>query len=97
MLNPIKTTDFEAIKLKLASPEDISSWSHGEILRPETVNYRTQKPEKDGLFLKRFLVPLRIGSVIVENIRRFAIKELSAINVELKLLVVLFDVNEWDT
>jgi len=50
MLNPIKTSDFEAIKLKLASPEDILSWSHGEIIRPETINYRTQKPEKEGLF-----------------------------------------------
>ncbi len=57
MLNPIKTTDFEAIKLKLASPEDISSWSHGEIIRPETVNYRTQKPEKDGLFCEKIFGP----------------------------------------
>lgn len=53
MLNPIKTTDFDAIKLKLASPEEILSWSHGEITRPETINYRTQKPEKDGLFCER--------------------------------------------
>ncbi|MFA5318491.1 MAG: DNA-directed RNA polymerase subunit beta', partial [Patescibacteria group bacterium] len=57
MLNPIKTTDFEAIKLKLASPEDILSWSHGEIIRPETVNYRTQKPEKDGLFCEKIFGP----------------------------------------
>ena len=51
MINPIKTTDFDAIKLKLASPEDILGWSHGQITKPETINYRTQKPEKDGLFL----------------------------------------------
>ena len=57
MLNPIKTTDFEAIKLKLASPEDILSWSHGEVLKPETINYRTQKPEKDGLFCERIFGP----------------------------------------
>ncbi len=57
MLNPIKTTDFEAIKLRLASPEAILSWSHGEVLRPETVNYRTQKPEKDGLFCERIFGP----------------------------------------
>ena len=44
MLNPIKTTDFNAIKLKLASPEEILKWSHGEVVRPETINYRTQKP-----------------------------------------------------
>ena len=57
MLNPIRTTDFEAIKLKLASPEDILSWSHGEVVRPETINYRTQKPEKDGLFCERIFGP----------------------------------------
>ncbi|MEK7097365.1 MAG: DNA-directed RNA polymerase subunit beta', partial [Patescibacteria group bacterium] len=57
MLNPIKTTDFDAIKLKLASPEEILSWSHGEITRPETINYRTQKPEKDGLFCERIFGP----------------------------------------
>ena len=59
MLNPIKTSDFEAIKLKLASPEDILSWSHGEILRPETINYRTQKPEKDGLFCEKIFGPTK--------------------------------------
>lgn len=57
MLNPIKTTDFDAIKLKLASPEDILDWSYGEIIRPETINYRTQKPEKDGLFCEKIFGP----------------------------------------
>lgn len=57
MLNPIKTTDFDAIKLKLASPDDILRWSHGEVIRPETINYRTQKPEKDGLFCEKIFGP----------------------------------------
>ncbi len=57
MLNPIKTTDFEAVKLKLASPEEITAWSHGEVTRPETINYRTQKPEKDGLFCEKIFGP----------------------------------------
>ncbi len=57
MLNPIKTTDFDAIKLKLAAPEEILGWSHGEVTRPETINYRTQKPEKDGLFCERIFGP----------------------------------------
>lgn len=52
-----KTTDFEAIKLKLASPEDMLFWSHGEVLKPETINYRTQKPEKDGLFCEKIFGP----------------------------------------
>lgn len=59
MLNPIKTTDFDAIKLKLASPEEISEWSFGEVTRPETINYRTQKPEKDGLFCERIFGPTK--------------------------------------
>jgi DNA-directed RNA polymerase subunit beta' len=57
MLNPIKTTDFDAIRLKLASPDVIKEWSFGEVTRPETVNYRTQKPEKDGLFCEKIFGP----------------------------------------
>ncbi|MBU1783458.1 DNA-directed RNA polymerase subunit beta' [Patescibacteria group bacterium] len=57
MLNSIETTDFDAIKLKLASPESILACSHGEIVKPETINYRTQKPEKDGLFCERIFGP----------------------------------------
>ncbi|MFA5109153.1 MAG: DNA-directed RNA polymerase subunit beta' [Patescibacteria group bacterium] len=59
MLNPIKTSDFAAIRLKLASPEEIQNWSHGEITRPETINYRTQKPEKDGLFCEKIFGPTK--------------------------------------
>ena len=59
MLNPIKTSDFNAIRLKLASPEEILNWSHGEITRPETINYRTQKPEKDGLFCEKIFGPTK--------------------------------------
>ncbi len=57
MLNPIRTTDFDAIKLKLASPEEILSWSYGEVTKPETINYRTQKPEKEGLFCEKIFGP----------------------------------------
>jgi DNA-directed RNA polymerase subunit beta' len=57
MLNPIKTTDFNAIKLKLASPDVIKEWSSGEVTKPETINYRTQKPEKDGLFCEKIFGP----------------------------------------
>ena len=57
MINPIKTNDFQAIKLKLASPENILQWSYGEVTRPETINYRTQKPEKDGLFCEKIFGP----------------------------------------
>ncbi len=52
-------TDFKALKLKLASPEVILSWSHGEVKKPETINYRTQRPEKDGLFSERIFGPTK--------------------------------------
>ena len=52
-----KKQDFEAIRLKLASADEIHAWSHGEVLKPETINYRTQKPEKDGLFCERIFGP----------------------------------------
>ena len=42
--------DFNQIKISIASPDEIESWSHGEIKKPETINYRTFKPERDGLF-----------------------------------------------
>ncbi len=52
-----RVSDFESIKLRLASPEDILNWSHGEVLKPETINYRTQRFEKDGLFCERIFGP----------------------------------------
>lgn len=50
--------DFEAIKISLASPEKIRDWSHGEVTKPETINYRTFKPERDGLFCARIFGPV---------------------------------------
>ncbi len=54
-----QTVDFKAIRLKLASPDNILNWSHGEVLKPETINYRTQKPEKDGLFCEKIFGPTK--------------------------------------
>ena len=51
--------DFESIQIALASPEKIRSWSYGEVTKPETINYRTFKPEKDGLFDERIFGPTR--------------------------------------
>ncbi len=51
------TTDFDAIKISLASADEIRSWSKGEVKKPETINYRTLKPEKDGLFCEKIFGP----------------------------------------
>ena len=53
----LKSTDFDAIRLKLASPDVMRSWSYGEVTKPETINYRTQKPEKQGLFAEEIFGP----------------------------------------
>ena len=50
--------DFDAIRISLASPEQILGWSHGEVTKPETINYRTFKPERDGLFCAKIFGPI---------------------------------------
>ena len=70
----ISEKNFNHIKITLASPEKIKSWSFGEIKKPETINYRTFKPEKDGLFCA-ILVQSKIMSVCVENIKRMKFRE----------------------
>ncbi|MCH7553337.1 MAG: DNA-directed RNA polymerase subunit beta', partial [Chloroflexi bacterium] len=54
-----ETNDFNAIRISLASPEQIGNWSYGEVTKPETINYRTLKPEKDGLFCERIFGPTK--------------------------------------
>ena len=54
-----QTEDFKGVRLKLASPETILQWSHGEVTKPETINYRTQRPEKDGLFDEKIFGPIK--------------------------------------
>ncbi|MGH7422622.1 MAG: DNA-directed RNA polymerase subunit beta', partial [Candidatus Methylomirabilales bacterium] len=56
---PIDPTSFKAIRIGLASPEKIRSWSHGEVKKPETINYRTFKPERDGLFCAKIFGPTK--------------------------------------
>ncbi len=56
---PIDPTSFKAIRIALTSPEKIRSWSHGEVKKPETINYRTFKPERDGLFCAKIFGPTK--------------------------------------
>ena len=51
---------FDAIKIGMASPEQILAWSYGEVKKPETINYRTLKPERDGLFCERIFGPTKV-------------------------------------
>src|SRR3989344_6046266 len=54
-----QTEEFKAVRLRLASPADILNWSYGEVTKPETINYRTQRPEKDGLFDEKIFGPIK--------------------------------------
>lgn len=54
-----KPNDFDAVQISLASPDEIRAWSHGEVKKPETINYRTLKPERDGLFCAKIFGPVR--------------------------------------
>src|SRR6476660_8052708 len=66
--------DFDAVRLAVASEKDIIDWSHGEITKPETINYRTQKPEKDGLFDERIFGPTKDWECYCGKYRRIRYK-----------------------
>ena len=65
---------FDAIKIGLASPEKIRSWSYGEVKKPETINYRTFKPERDGLFCARIFGPIKDYECLCGKYKRMKYK-----------------------
>ena len=75
---------FDELSISLATSDQMRSWSFGEVKKPETINYRTLKPEKDGLFDERIFGPTKIGNVLVEDIKELDIEELFAKDVVLK-------------
>lgn len=91
----IDVNKFDSMQIGLASSDKIRSWSYGEVKKPETINYRTLKPEKDGLFDERILDQQKTGNVLAASTRKSATRALSAIVAALKLLVQKFVVNVW--
>ncbi|MEK7180962.1 MAG: DNA-directed RNA polymerase subunit beta' [Patescibacteria group bacterium] len=69
-----RVEDFKALKISVASPDDILKWSHGEVIKPETINYRTQRPEKDGLFSERIFGPTKDYECYCGKYRRIRYK-----------------------
>ena len=67
---PKDPTDFEAVRIRLASPEKIREWSYGEVKKPETINYRTFKPERDGLFCAKIFGPVKDWECICGKYKR---------------------------
>jgi len=70
----MRVTDLQSIRIKLASPEEILNWSHGEVTKPETINYRTQKAEKDGLFCEKTFGPAKDYECYCGKYRRIRYK-----------------------
>ena len=67
---------FDQIRISIASPDDIASWSFGEIKKPETINYRTFKPERDGLFCARIFGPIKDYECLCGKYKRMKYKGL---------------------
>ncbi|NLF87055.1 MAG: hypothetical protein GX571_13230, partial [Lentisphaerae bacterium] len=59
VLGGLESDQYDAVSISLTSPDTIRSWSHGEVRNPETINYRTYRPERDGLFCERIFGPTR--------------------------------------
>ncbi|OGZ17709.1 MAG: DNA-directed RNA polymerase subunit beta' [Candidatus Nealsonbacteria bacterium RBG_13_36_15] len=70
----MRVADIESITIKIASPEAILSWSHGEVTKPETINYRTQRSEKDGLFCEKIFGPTKDYECYCGKYRRIRYK-----------------------
>ncbi|MDR2075309.1 MAG: DNA-directed RNA polymerase subunit beta' [Holosporales bacterium] len=68
------SSDFDAIRVSVASPEEIRSWSYGEVKKPETINYRTFKPERDGLFCARIFGPIKDYECLCGRYKRMKYK-----------------------
>ena len=91
-----KTLTYDKIKIRLASPEKIREWSRGEVKKPETINYRTLKPEKDGLYCERIFGPSKDWECAVST-KKYVIKVLSATDVVWKSQNPAFVVSAWVT
>jgi len=88
---------FKAIKLSLASPDTIRGWSHGEVKKPETINYRTFKPERDGLFCARIFGPTVSYECYCGRYKKCAIGASFARNVALRSPILVCVESGWDT
>ena len=74
MTDTQKELEFESIKIGLASPEQIRSWSYGEVTKPETINYRSLSPRGTVFSAKEFSDPPRTGNVTAESIKESVIR-----------------------
>jgi hypothetical protein len=93
----MENKEFDSIKIGLASPDQIRAWSYGEVKKPETINYRTLKPERDGLFCERIFGPTKTGNATAASISASAIRARSAISAVSKLPALRSAASAWAT
>ena len=86
---------FDRMQIKMPSPEQILEWSYGEVKKPETINYRTLKPERDGLFCERIFGPTKDWECHCGNINEFVTKAWSATVAVWRLPVPGCAANAW--
>ena len=88
--------NFSAIQIGLASPEKIREWSYGEVKKPETINYRSQKPEKDGLFCERIFGPSKDWECSCGKYKKVRYKGVICDRCGVEVTNLLYVVNVWD-
>ena len=90
-----ESPEFNAIRVSLASPEQVVNWSYGEITKPETINYRTLRPEKDGLFCERIFGPTKDWECYCGKYKKSDIRASFVTGVEWRLQGPKFVVSVW--
>ncbi len=91
----LDVNNFEYMKIGLASPNKIRSWSYGEVKKPETINYRTLKPEKDGLFCERIFGPQKDWECHCGKYKRVRYKGVVCDRCGVEVTKAKYVVNEW--
>jgi len=94
---PKNQIKFNAMKISIASPEKILSWSRGEVKKPETINYRTFKPEKDGLFCAKIFGPVKDYECLCGRYKRMKHRGVVCENAAWKSFSPRFAANVWVT
>ena len=90
-----QSEEFDAIKIALASPDLIRSWSYGEVKKPETINYRTFKPERDGLFCAKTFGPVKDYECLCGKYKRLKHRGVICEKCGVNSHLPKFDVNVW--
>ena len=90
------TNKFSSIQIGLASPEKIREWSYGEVKKPETINYRSQKPEKDGLFCERIFGPSKDWECSCGKYKKIRYKGVVCDRCGVEVTNLQYVVNVWD-